>query len=279
MSQYRANLCQTTCTGPHTMFGLSVLLPAARRLARHRHLAAIPASMHASDDPIAEAPTVLAASGAFHRSAIMCTHRRSISAVCGYSSLSIMFLLIDSAIRARTSGSSHVWQNVARFWRALPSSISSSDTTWKASAGRLSSRGNVYFGTGLVRSRPTNTQSDIWSRMVSRSCNGMMRIFPAGGPGKHPLLRVVDRLPDVQFHPHCLADPRLAHAPLTRQGLDEHEPEPRLLECFRRARARLVRIGVVHLDQQRRHLEVQVQGHGKRLGPRVPQHVADQFGD
>ena len=121
------------------MFGLSVGLPSARRLARHRHLAAIPASMQASEEPMAEVPTVLAASGAFHRSAIMCTHRRSISAVCGYSSLSIMFLLIDSAIRARTSGSSHVWQNVARFWRALPSSISSSATTWNASLGSVPS--------------------------------------------------------------------------------------------------------------------------------------------
>ena len=81
------------------MFGLSVGLPSARRLARHRHLAAIPASMHASEEPMAEVPTVLAASGAFHRSAIMCTHRRSISALCGYSSLSIMFLLIARDIR------------------------------------------------------------------------------------------------------------------------------------------------------------------------------------
>ena len=141
------------------MFGLSVLLPAARRLARHRHLAAMPASMQASDEPMAEVPTVLAAAGAFHRSAIMCTHRRSISAVCGYSSLSIMFLLIDSAISSMTSGSSHVWQNVARFCRALPSSSSSSATTWRASRGSVPSRGNRYFGTGLVRSRPTNTFS------------------------------------------------------------------------------------------------------------------------
>src|SRR5665811_2156582 len=40
MSQYRANLCHTTCTGPHTMFGLSAGLPSAFRLARQRHLAA-----------------------------------------------------------------------------------------------------------------------------------------------------------------------------------------------------------------------------------------------
>ena len=141
------------------MFGLSTGLPAARRRARHRHLAAIPASMQASEEPMAEVPTVLAASGAFHRSAIMCTQRRSISALCGYSSRSIMFLLIDSAIRARTSGSSHVWQNVARFCRALPSSISSSDTSWNASLGCVPSWGNRYLATGLVRSRSANTQS------------------------------------------------------------------------------------------------------------------------
>jgi hypothetical protein len=127
-SQYRANLCQTTWTGPQTKFGRSAGWPAARRRARHRHLAAIPASMQASEEPMAEAPTVLTESGAFHRSAIMCTHRRSITAVCGYSSRSIRFLLIARAISARTSGSSHVWQNVARFCRALPSSISSSET-------------------------------------------------------------------------------------------------------------------------------------------------------
>ena len=83
-------------------------MPAAARFARHRHLAAIPPSMHASDEPIAEAPTVLADSGAFHRSASMCTQRRSISAVWGYSSLSIMFLSIARSISRWTSGSSQV---------------------------------------------------------------------------------------------------------------------------------------------------------------------------
>src|SRR3984957_6031131 len=176
MSQYRANLCHTTWTGPHTMFGLSVGLPSARRLARQRHLAAMPASMQASEEPMAEAPTVLAASGACQRSASMCTQRASISAVCGYSSLSIMFLLTESAISASDSGSAQVWQNVARFWRALPSSITSSDTSWNTSLGSVSSRGNRYFGTGRVRSCPANTQSSICSRTVSRSCNGMVAI-------------------------------------------------------------------------------------------------------
>ena len=152
MSQYLANLCHTTCTAPHTMLGLSVGLPSASRLARHRHLAAMPASMHASDEPMADAPIVLAASGAFHRSASMCTHRRSISAVCGYSSLSIMFLSMHRSMSACTCGSSHVWQNVARFWRELPSSISSSCTTWKASSGAVSFVGNLYLGMALDRS-------------------------------------------------------------------------------------------------------------------------------
>src|SRR6185437_15272506 len=158
------------------MFGLSAGLPSALRLARHRHLAAMPASMQASEEPIADAPTVLAEWGACHRSASMCTQRASISAVCGYSSLSIMFLSTDSAISARTSGSAHVWQNVARFCRELPSSISSSATTWNASFGADSSRGNLYLGTWRVRSRPANTQSSMCSRTESRSCNGMITI-------------------------------------------------------------------------------------------------------
>ena len=118
----------------------------------------------------------------------------SISAVCGYSSLSIMFLLTESAIRASASGSAHVWQNVARFCRALPSSMISSATSWYTSLGSVSSRGNRYFGTGLVMSCPANTQSSICSRTVSRSCNGMVGISlmgsaPAAGTPRRSLRR------------------------------------------------------------------------------------------
>jgi hypothetical protein len=56
----------------------------------------------------------------------MFTQRVSISAVCGYSSLSIMFLSKPSAIKLSPCGSIHVVTNVAAFKRALPSSISSS---------------------------------------------------------------------------------------------------------------------------------------------------------
>ncbi len=153
-SQYLANLCHTTWTGPHTKFGESVALPAALRFARHRQRAAMPPSMHASDEPMAEHPTAPPSSGAFHRSASIWTHRRSISAVCGYSSLSIMFLLMDRSISRCTSSSSHVWQKVARFCRALPSSRSSSEIAWKASSLRISSFGKRWDGNVVSRSLP-----------------------------------------------------------------------------------------------------------------------------
>ena len=60
----------------------------------------------------------------------MLTQRLSISAVCGYSSLSIMFLSEHSAISFSACGSIQVLTKVATFMRALPSSISSSWMTW-----------------------------------------------------------------------------------------------------------------------------------------------------
>ena len=84
--------------------------------------------MAASLEPVVDVPIVWPASGEFHRSARMWTQRDSISAVCGYSSLSTMFLSMHSLISSRTCGSTQVWQNVARLSRALPSSASSSWT-------------------------------------------------------------------------------------------------------------------------------------------------------
>ena len=100
----------------------------ASRFARHVHFIASPASITASLEPIVEAPTESASgsSGAWNRCATMFTQRRSISAVCGYSSLSIMFLSNASAIRRSASGSIHVVTNVARLSRELPSRSSSS---------------------------------------------------------------------------------------------------------------------------------------------------------
>ena len=98
-SQYTPNLCQHTCTGPHTRFGFSIDLFCARIFARQRHFIAMPPSMHASLEPIVFVPVAPSGDfGAFQRSAIMLTQRRSIAADCGYSSLSIQFLLIERSI-------------------------------------------------------------------------------------------------------------------------------------------------------------------------------------
>ena len=76
----------------------------------------------------------------------MFTQRRSSSAVCGYSSLSIMFLAAHSAISISASGSIQVVTNVARLSRALPSRISSSRTTCSAVPGSMLCSGNWYRG-------------------------------------------------------------------------------------------------------------------------------------
>ena len=61
---------------------------------------AMPPSMQASLEPMVLVPVACppAGVGAFHRSATMFTQRASIAADCGYSSLSIQFLLIDTSI-------------------------------------------------------------------------------------------------------------------------------------------------------------------------------------
>ena len=86
--------------------------------------------MAASLEPVVEHPVASSASGEFHRRLSMLTQRISSSAVWGYSSLSIMFLSKVSAISLSASGSMCVVTNVARFRRALPSSMSSSWTIW-----------------------------------------------------------------------------------------------------------------------------------------------------
>ena len=77
------------------MFGLSVGPAPAARLPRTATSRAGPsrrACTASLTSPSSTSRRVFAASGAFHRSASMCTQRASSSAVCGYSSLSIMFL-------------------------------------------------------------------------------------------------------------------------------------------------------------------------------------------
>ncbi len=93
----------------------------------------------------------VAVAGALNRSLTMLTHRRSISAVCGYSSLSIMFLSNDSAMSRSASGSIHVVTNVARFSRELPSSSSSSWISLYAASGRGRPRASRTWGSARDR--------------------------------------------------------------------------------------------------------------------------------
>jgi hypothetical protein len=113
---------------PMTRFGASVGLPSAARRFCQRRLSARPPSIAASLDPVVEHPVASSAPGACHRSLRMATQRASSSAVCGYSSLSIMFLSKHSAISLSAWGSIQVLTKVATLRRALPSSISSSWT-------------------------------------------------------------------------------------------------------------------------------------------------------
>ena len=108
------------------MFGLVASWPAAFRRFCQRRFRASPPSIAASLEPVVEQPVDCATSGACQSRLRMLTQRISNSAVCGYSSLSIMFLSRQSAISCRACGSIHVVTKVARLRRALPSSISSS---------------------------------------------------------------------------------------------------------------------------------------------------------
>ena len=106
--------------------------------------------MHASLEPVVEQPTTASGSGACHRSASIATQRRSSSAVRGYSSLSIMFLSRQSDISRPACGSIQVVTKVARFCRALPSSISSSCTSWYAAEGAIGPSGRRRRGGFVV---------------------------------------------------------------------------------------------------------------------------------
>ena len=81
-----------------TRFGLSVGLPAAFMRSRQRHFSAMPPSIAASLEPVVEVPVTSPSADACQSRPMMFTQRRSNSAVCGYSSLSIMFLSAVSAI-------------------------------------------------------------------------------------------------------------------------------------------------------------------------------------
>ncbi|SCD58815.1 hypothetical protein GA0115250_11462 [Streptomyces sp. BvitLS-983] len=134
-------------------------MPAASRALRHRHFSASPPSIAASLDPVVEQPIASPPDGLCHRSASMCTQRASMAAVCGYSSLSIMFLSRHSSISACTSGSAQVVQNVARFCEELPSIASSERISSSTATGSASRSGTRRFGSVRRLSRVLYTSS------------------------------------------------------------------------------------------------------------------------
>jgi hypothetical protein len=93
----------------------------------------------------------------------MLTHRRSISAVCGYSSLSIMFFGEHSDMSRSASGSIQVVTKVARLSRALPSSMSSSWMIWYAVAGAMPTSGKRSIGTSSSSSSPNCGRKLRWA--------------------------------------------------------------------------------------------------------------------
>src|SRR3954454_9208657 len=102
--------------------------------------------MQPSELPVVDVPIASSTSGAFQRSASMRTQRASRSAVCGYSSLSTMFLSAVSGYKRSASSSIQVVTKVARLNRALPSSITSSCTIWYADCGSISAAGILSLG-------------------------------------------------------------------------------------------------------------------------------------
>src|SRR5207244_11530011 len=121
-SQYRQNFSHTIWTlAPMTRLGRSAGDPAAIRRRRQFHLSARPPSMQASLEPVVEQPVASSSPEAFQRPERMLTQRFSISAIWGYSSLSITFWALHSAVRGSAWRAIHVVPEVAGLRRALPS--------------------------------------------------------------------------------------------------------------------------------------------------------------
>src|SRR5215203_3339997 len=207
------------------MLGRSVLSPAERLLCCQRRLRASPPSMAASLEPVVEHPVASSTLGEFQRRLSMLTQRISSSAVWGYSSLSIMFLSKVSAISFSASGSMCVVTNVARFRRALPSSMSSSWTIWYAMSGAIGPSGRRCLGTDL----PSPSSSGLTERYCpSRSspagfvCNGIAVLLSgnsSSGEDEHDEYYVDDDVhqPAVGVHPVAHLGHGLLGAPAEQQ--------------------------------------------------------------
>src|SRR5215213_10290469 len=216
---------------PITMLGLSAPSPAARLRCCQRRLSASPPSMAASLEPVVEHPVDTSVLGEFQRRLSMLTQRISSSAVWGYSSLSIMFLSRHSAISFSACGSIHVVTKVARFRRALPSSMSSSWMISYAISAAIGPSGMRCLGTDLLS--PSGAKSGLTERYSPSSpspstfvCSAMAVLLSglrSSGEDQQDEDDVDDDVhqPAVRVHPVAY----LRHGPLrasVKQQVREH---------------------------------------------------------
>ena len=150
MSQYFANLCHTTWTG-----AADHVRPVGRACPRPR---ASPAT--ATWPPCPPTCTPRTSRSRRRRS---CWPPRALpevgqhvhAAPLDLGGLRVLVLVDHVLVDARSMsrgprGSSHVWQNVARFWRELPSRISSSCDHLEDGVGIGLSGGKRYFGSAVA---------------------------------------------------------------------------------------------------------------------------------
>src|SRR5665647_864574 len=198
----------------------------------------------------------------------MLTQRISISAVCGYSSLSIMFLSKDSVSSRTASGSIHVVTKVARFIRAFPSSISSS---WIVSYATLA-------GTSCGPSRCRGIDSPPRSNNGSTDSSVVRGCRPAGCfRGTGALLRLATGCEGAPASRTVRGHPPPGLAPRQAAGL---VPDRFQLRESTAAKLRQVDVGYARLAPPR-GLAMQVatclsSSRGRRVqGPRGPHQASD----
>ena len=125
--------------------------------------------MHASLDPTADVPIVLAASGEFHRSASMCTHR---DFDLGGQRILVLVdhVLVDREVHDLVDP--RLFPGLAEGCEILAGVAVEKQfvlITWNTSAGKLSPSGNWYFGIALERSPRAKMKSISNADVISSS--------------------------------------------------------------------------------------------------------------
>ena len=177
MSQYFANLCHTTCTAPHTMFGLSVGLPVGLSLGPPP-----PLGGHAAEHACLRRPDRRGADGLaigrvpqvgehVHASALDLRGLRVLVLVDHVLVDREVHQRVDLRLLPRLAERGEVLAGVAVEHHLVGHDL-------ERVVGAISSLGKRYFGTAVERSCPANTESSSCSRIESRSCRVMGVMLP-----------------------------------------------------------------------------------------------------